>query len=169
MIARRSFIAMFAGAVSLFATSAHSEMQRPQNDVILEVSGKVAVVNDAGKAAFDRAMLMGMPQKEIRTTTAWTDGVQVFQGPLIRDVLNHVQADGSTLRAIALNDYAITIPTSDFEKYDAILALLMNGEEMSVREKGPIWIVYPRDEHRELQSAEYNEKWIWQLNRIVVE
>ncbi len=169
MIARRSLIALFAGVVSLFATSTYGEMQRPQNDVILEVSGKIAVMNEGSKATFDRAMLMTLPQREIRTTTAWTDGVQIFQGPLIRDVLKFVQADGSNLRAIALNDYAITIPTSDFEKYDAILALLMNGEEMSVREKGPIWIVYPRDQHNELQSAEYNEKWIWQLNRIVVE
>jgi len=41
--------------------------------------------------------------------------------------------------------------------------MTMDGEPLSVRDKGPIWIVYPRDEFPELATPEVNSRWIWQL------
>jgi hypothetical protein len=47
-----------------------------------------------------------------------------------------------------------------------ILALSMDGRELSLRDKGPIWIVYPRDDHKELHDPVFNSRWIWQLDRL---
>ena len=148
-------------AMTLFALPVRSEMQIAEAP-LLTVSKPAAGIT----ASFTRADLEGMPQHTVRTTTTWTDGVQTFEGPLARDVLNAAQVAGETVRAIALNDYAVDIPAEDFERYSVILALRQNGEAMSVRDKGPIWIVYPRDDHSELQSTEQNAKWIWQLAGI---
>ncbi len=44
----------------------------------------------------------------------------------------------------------------------------MNGKPMRVRDKGPLWLVYPRDQRAELQNAVMDERWIWQLFEITV-
>jgi hypothetical protein len=144
-------------ALMLFASPARSEMQQA-----------AAPVLHVGSTAFDRAALEAMSIETVETTTAWTDGPQVFEGPLARDVLAAAGVEGETVRAVALNDYAVDIPRSDFQRYDVIIALRHNGKAMSVRDKGPLWIVYPRDDHPELQSSAQNDKWIWQLHRLDV-
>ncbi len=40
---------------------------------------------------------------------------------------------------------------------------------MSVREKGPLWIVYPYSSSPEFQNEVIYSRSIWQLNRITVE
>ncbi|MBV6633051.1 MAG: molybdopterin-dependent oxidoreductase [Alphaproteobacteria bacterium] len=134
------------------------------NDPILIVKGKVT----GAPHVHSHETLNRFNQHTIRTTTDWTDGITEFQGPLARDILTVAEGAGDTVRAVAVNDYAVEIPMSDFWDYDVILATSMNGQPLSLRDKGPIWVVYPRDEHPELQSVEHNDKWIWQLKEIIV-
>ena len=141
----------------------------PQGPVILLVSGNVGVTNTPEGAAFDREMLIALGQTEMRTTTPWTDGVQVFEGVLARAVIERVEAQGTTVKAAALNDYTVEVPMDDFLNYDVLLATQMNGEEMHVSDKGPIWIVYPRDDVPELQNRELHERWVWQLKSLQVQ
>ena len=49
-----------------------------------------------------------------------------------------------------------------------IIAYMMNGEEMSVRNKGPLWLVYPYDLNHEYRSEVIYSRSIWQLDRIDV-
>ena len=56
-----------------------------------------------------------------------------------------------TVRFTAANDYFVDIPTSDFRDYDAILAMEADGETLSRREKGPLWLMYPISDHAELR------------------
>lgn len=92
----------------------------------------------------------------------------VFKGVLARTALERVGAKGSVVMASALNDYTVEIPIEDFLNYDVLLATEMNGEEMLVRDKGPIWIVYPRDDFPELQLETINARWVWQLTELEV-
>jgi hypothetical protein len=39
---------------------------------------------------------------------------------------------------------------------------------MSVRERGPLWVVYPREHFPELQAPEYNDRWAWQLRSLEI-
>ena len=79
-----------------------------------------------------------------------------------------VGASGDEVYAMALNDYDRTIPIADFQSYDVLLALRMNGRPMRLRDKGPIWIVYPWSEHPELDDFRTREKSVWQLNSLDV-
>lgn len=109
---------------------------------------------------------------EINTTTDWTDGVNVFRGPLVRDVLKAAGHNASVivkLKARAANDYTVEIPASDIQDYDVILATEMDGKQLTLRDKGPLWIVYPRDDHKELRDPVVNARWIWQLVELRVE
>lgn len=171
-VRRRALALCGLALLSLLALStarAADPLPAPQGPVILLISGDIGVTNTPEGAAFDRQMLIDLGQTEMRTTTPWTDGVQVFEGVLARTVIERVEADGTTVKAAALNDYTVEMPMDDFMNYDVLLAIKMNGEEMRVSDKGPIWIVYPRDDVPELQNRQLNDRWVWQLKSLQVQ
>ncbi len=149
-----------------------NDLPMPQGRVLLEIHGKFSNGNVTGQetavAIFDRPMLEDLGRHRIETSTDWTDGVQLFEGPLMRDLLDRIGASGTTITATAANDYSVEIPVSDFLRYPVILAFEMNGKRLTLRDKGPIWIVYPRDDHPELNDPLINGRWIWQLKHIEI-
>ena len=155
--------------VSIALGQTAEPLPAPSGPVILTVAGSIAVTNDASGAAFDRDMLYALGISELTTTTPWTDGARRFSGALARDVLARVGAEGTTVLAAALNDYTVEIPMEDFEKYDVLLATEMDGEAMQVSDKGPIWIVYPRDSDPALQDRRLHDRWVWQLKALQVQ
>ena len=114
-------------------------------------------------------MLEALGAENFETTTIWTEGVQSFTGVPLNTLLDALGAEGETLRAIALNDYAVEIPASDAEDGGPIVAYLQNGAPMSVREKGPLWIVYPYDARTDYQTEQIYSRSIWQLVSIEIQ
>ncbi len=112
--------------------------------------------------------IMALPPAELRTTTSVTQGVQHLEGVLMRDVLGLLNHSGDIVTLAALNGYEVRVPTADFLHFDVILAHSMNGRRLTPRNKGPWWIVYPRDDHEELQDIRYDTRWVWQLNRLEI-
>lgn len=118
--------------------------------------------------------ILALPQVILKTHTVWTEGLQTFEGPLARDVLgaagvNAESLVGKTATLHASNDYTIEIPAEDFILYDVIIAKKMNGISMTLRDKGPYWVIYPRDEVGELTDSRFDHRWVWQLAKIKVE
>ncbi len=70
---------------------------------------------------------------------------------------------------VALNDYAAEIPLADLEKHDVILARKINGKVLNIRDKGPLFIMYPFDKKPELRTKDIYSRCVWQVNRIRVE
>ncbi|MDD9727564.1 molybdopterin-dependent oxidoreductase [Roseovarius sp. SK2] len=155
---------------------AHPSMARPEEralpaprgPVVLTITGAISRTTSDGEALFDETMLEALPPARLNTGTVVTDGVKHFEGVLMRDLFNHVGAEGRTVTATALNDYVIDIPMTDFRDFDVIMATHMDGERLLASDKGPLWIVYPRDDHRELQDIRYDYRWVWQLVRLDV-
>lgn len=111
--------------------------------------------------------LRDLPQTTVRTSTEWTDGVVEFVGPLAREVAELVGVDeANTAHLVAANDYSVDVPLKDFFEYDVILAMFADGERLTRRDKGPLWLMYPLDEHEELQDPVYNPRMIWQLTTM---
>ena len=161
------FLVLISG--SGIADATHVPLPGPEGRVILEVRGSVGVTNRDGTAAFDRDMLESLGLTTLATTTPWTDGVTAFEGVLVADLLDAVHGTGATVIARALNDYEISIPLSDFRTYPVILALKVDGEYLRIRDKGPVWIVYPRDDYPELDTPDTMNKSIWQLRHLTIE
>jgi hypothetical protein len=110
-----------------------------------------------------------LPQVNLTTENEFVDGPTEFVGPLARDVLALLDKPGAESAVLtAANDYAIEIPLSDFEQYDVIFATAMDGNRLSLRDKGPIWVIYPMSQNAELRDAVYNDRLIWQLVRVEV-
>jgi len=118
---------------------------------------------------WDMSGLKALPQRSFTTHTPWYQQPVTFTGPLVRDVLNASKVSGVTLTAMALDEYKSRIPLSDVNKFDVILAHSINGEPLNPKNKGPLFIVYPFDSKKELQSVLYYQRSVWQLISLTVE
>jgi len=143
-------------------------LETPNGPVVLTIKGQIEVKNADDSAVFDMAMLEALPQHSFTTRTPWFDQPVRFTGPLMADVLKAVQARGTVVQAVAINDYKVSIPMEDSRKYKMIVARLMNGEPMTVRDKGPLFVVYPFDSARELRKLTFYERSIWQLKALEI-
>jgi len=144
-------------------------LDAPKGPVILSISGKVQETNRQGRADFDMAMLEKLPQHSFSTRTPWHSETVQFTGPLLRDVLAAAKAGGDRIVARALNDYRTEIPFGDALKEQVIVARLLNGKPMPVREKGPLFIVYPFDSRPALRAEVYYNRSAWQLRALTIE
>ena len=146
-----------------------NDLPRPTEQVILTIAGAITRTNAPGQAEFDHAMLEQLGLTRLRTWTPWTEGEPEFQGVLARQLMAAVGATGTTVRAVALNDFESTIPLADFERYPVLLATSIDGRQLEVRDKGPIWIVYPWSDHPELDDLPTRRKSVWQLSSLHVQ
>ncbi|WP_349357896.1 molybdopterin-dependent oxidoreductase [Stappia sp.] len=133
--------------------------------VILTVDGNLA---DGAPVDFTRSELEALGVEREETSTPWFDDVVVFEGVRLSRVLDHVGAQGRTLVATALNEYYAEIPLSDARDHDVLIALKANGAYMSVRDKGPLFVIYPFDRKPELENELFYTKSVWQLRRLTV-
>jgi len=158
------------GLLLLAAVAAGAEhLPQPEGPVILTVAGRVAHTNRDGEADFDRAMLERLGVTTLVTRTPWTDGPMEFEGVPFARLLDDLDADGETAMARALNDYVVPIPVADIRAKRALLALRMNGNPLSVRDKGPIWVVFPWDQDPALDDQTTRHQSIWQLRKLTFE
>jgi hypothetical protein len=145
---------------------AAAELARPAGEIILTVSGAIAETNAEAVAEFDLDMLKAMPVTTFSTTTIWTEGAHEFTGVSLDDFAAALGMTGATLKATAINDYAIEVPLSDAVEGGPIIAYHLDGEPMSVRDKGPLWLIYPFDLNSDYQSEVIYSRSIWQLDRL---
>jgi hypothetical protein len=167
MFTRRQLLTLVSILMAAVAGPAWA-LEAPEGPVVLTISGQIGVKNAGDTAVFDAAMLEALPQHSFTTRTPWYDKPVRFTGPLMADLLKAVQARGTVLEAVAINDYKVSIPMEDSRKFPLIVARLMNGEPMTVRDKGPLFVVYPFDSSRELRKLTFFERSIWQLKALEV-
>ena len=149
------FLAGIGVIFMLFADTAIAQSQVP-----LQVS--------SGDSSVDLSLveLDAMQQVTFDTTTIWTDGIVTFSGVSLKALLKAQNVTGEMIEMVALNDYSVTIAMSEITKEAPIIATRMNGELMSVRDKGPYWVVFPYDDNPLYQSEIVYSRSIWQLNKI---
>jgi hypothetical protein len=153
-------------ASALTATAALA-LEAPTGPVVLTVKGKISNTNAGDTAQFDMAMLEKLKGRKGEMETPWTEGKVSFEGPLLREVLAAAGATGTSLKVRALNDYAADVPADD-AKLDTILANKLDGKPMSVRDKGPLMLVYPFDLDADLYNEKYFSRSVWQIKEIEV-
>lgn len=157
------------GAAALLLTGTSHALDAPKGKVILSITGRIQFKNAGERADFDMDMLAALPQHSFATSNPWYKESKKFTGPLLRDVLAAAGAQGSMLKAEALNNFKVEIPLADTRQFPMVLARLMDDKPMPIREKGPLFIVYPFDTHTELHSARYYSRSAWQLRTLEVQ
>lgn len=167
MVQRRKLMGGALAAGLLTASGARA-LEPPGGAVVLTLTGQLRSTNDGAQAQFDMPMLERLPQASFTTRTPWYAQARQFTGPLLREVLRAAGAHGTLLRARALNDYRVDIPFEDAQRFDIVIARLLDGAPMPVRDRGPLFVIYPFDLVPELRNAVYYNRSAWQLRSIEV-
>lgn len=165
---KTKWLRSFGLLMMLTITLPAQALDAPTGKVVLTISGKISNTNSPAGADFDMAMLEKLAQHDTTTRTPWYAQPVKFTGPLLRDVLAAAGAQGSQITAVALNDYKTDIPMADSVKYDMLIARLLDDKPMPVREKGPLFIIYPFDSKNELRTELYHGRSAWQLRSLQI-
>ena len=168
MILKRFVIYLVLSCIMISGAAA-DQLAKPANKPILVISGAIENTNNGDTAEFDREMLTATGLQTIETANPWYSGRTRFEGVSLDKLMTMVGAKGTTVTAIALNDYVTTIPLDDFKKFNVILAMKRDGNVMTVREKGPLFVIYPYDSDPELQSQIYYTRSAWQVAKLIIE
>lgn len=172
MSARDVWLGNCACVIGLLAAPQAADAQCVK-DVFLALGGSSPVSSPSGPLAAEvrpvsEAEILALPVKLIVTATDWTP-VSRFEGPLLRDVLKLRTSARGNLAVFSLNQYAVTLPMSDLDKFAPILAHTRDGVRLKRSDFGPLFIVYPRDQFKELASPKMAARMAWQVCRIDVE
>jgi len=130
-------------------------------DIILTITG---LTGEHKTIDYSLSDIEAMNPIDIVTSTPWTIGQIRFTGVPLSQFL-HGQ-DSGTLRMVALNDFIQNMPVADIDTLSPIIAFAINGERMSVRDKGPLWMIYPFDSDVELQTETFYARSVWQLREL---
>lgn len=176
---KRALLALLvvAGALPAFAGD---EAQPPRDMVVLTVSGLIGKTNrgpldekrdsllarqkiDFAKAfAFDRAMLLGLPQGTVTVKTNEFDAPATFSGPLLREVLGFIEAAKVKVTVVALNGYEGWLSPEDIDASDWILALSADGVPLGIGQQGPIWLLNTRAPDFKPDDTHHGH-WVWAI------
>lgn len=155
---------LLGAAAALLVGAPVWALEAPSGAVVLTISG----VGVQGVAKFDMAMLAALPQHSFTTKTPWYPSARKFSGPLLRDVLAAAGAQGKLIEAIAINDYKVSIPRSDAQQWNLVLARLLDDKPMALRDKGPLFLIYPFDTDEQLHNSVFYSRSAWQLKSLLI-
>lgn len=135
-----------------------------------DADGRLTVVRTAADTTtvYDLDALRALGPVEVETSTPWTDGAEVFAGVPLARLIGTPRPRGGTVRLIALNDYMVEVPVADVGDTLPIVAYSRDGAPMSIRDKGPFWVIYPFDAAEMYRSEMIFSRSVWQLVRIEV-
>lgn len=159
-MALRASLTLFSVVFGLGITIARSVAAEPEIEISVGSLLNEFVVTDE--------QLRALPQVAITTNTPWTETPTEYEGPTLWSVLEDIGATKRDLEMVALNDYSIHLSSDRITTEWPIIARLQDGKTMSVREKGPYWLMFPFDDHKDLQTEAYFALSIWQLSKIKV-
>lgn len=165
----RPFISVCVGA--FLATSTMAQPLEPITlDPIAHADAELLVIGrDGTELRYSPDALETLDTYRVSTTTPWREEPAVFDGVLLRDVLEASGLDAvNEIRVIAENDFATTIPRVVWETVPILVATRVDGKAHSRRARGPIQFIIPMEDY--MSSAVATEAHlVWMAARIEAE
>lgn len=123
--------------------------------------------------SFTDADLSALPQVTFETQTIWTALAHRFAGPTLVAVLDAAGieelTDESVISLHALNDYTAWLHSSLISDSAPIIANRIDDAPFSVRDKGPLWVIFPYDQSPDYQTEVIFGVSVWQSYEITVD
>lgn len=143
-------------------------LDAPEGEVQLVISGNLQLTNAEDSdgnpiAKLDMAMLEALPVTTVVTKNPWVEERTTYEGVTINTLLEHVGAKSFDFLAEGIDGYTAELRGIDFAKYPIIVAYKREGDYMSIRDLGPLWIIYPFDDYPELDTEYSGVTSVWQL------
>ena len=119
------------------------------------------------QTSYSEQDLRALNTVRLTTTTPWTEGVQEFVGTPMADIIG-AEGDDYQIRLTALNDYVATMSSRFVTADYPIIAYERNNMPMSVRDKGPYWLILPFDRDESFMTEIMMSLSVWQLVEIEI-
>ncbi len=115
--------------------------------------------------------LRALPMTGFETSTVWTEHVDKYTGVLLIDLLQHigVGAEVGSVGVHAIDGYSAVIDFGLVSEQAPLLSFLRNGDPMSVRNQGPIWLIFPYDDDPRFRTESVYAMSVWQVQRLKVQ
>ena len=129
----------------------------------IDISGKAKITQNGPISLTIEQFEELAPTTHVITSTPWHPQTD-FSGISGANLVRVLGVEGQTLRLTALNDYTVEISVMEMVNSGLILATRMDGELLTVKNKGPIFLVYPFDSNPEkYRTEEHFGRSIWQV------
>lgn len=127
----------------------------------------LTVTGEGGGKTYTLAQIEAQGLYELTTSTFWPEDDGTYQGVLLSALLTDAGlVDSAAVRIAALDDYSQVIPREDWRRWPVLLATRREGAPMSIQDKGPLRIIYPRDMDPRLGDPTYRLRWVWLVTTI---
>ena len=136
--------------------------------VVLTVDGLIQDCEGQFEVKFDLSSLRALPAEEVLTRNPWEKTKVRYRGVLLRDLVTAVGGHGAVLRIEALDDYHSALDVADAQAYDILLAYEREGQTLPVRDKGPLFVVFPFTDVPALETQGRYAQSVWQVSRITI-
>lgn len=95
--------------------------------------------------------------------------VSQVRGARIDAVLDRFGIDGENLRVTGADKYSAELPVEELRRYPVLLAYEIDGKRLTLRSKGPVWVVYPFNDYPEIADQLREARSVWQVTTIEVQ
>ena len=112
--------------------------------------------------AFDRAMLLALPQGTVAAQPENFDKPANFSGPVLRELLGYLEAAKAKVTFMALDGFAGWLAPEDIEGSDWILALSADGVPLGLGQEGPIWLLKSGTHEVDTTDPRHGD-WVWNV------
>ena len=112
------------------------------------VEGKV----EGGERVIDREFFESLGTEKVVATTPYTEGAQLFRGVPLERLLQAIEAAGSEIEALSLNDHSVGFRIDEALINGAFIAFERDGDFLNAATNGPFWIVFPAN-HEDAQPS----------------
>lgn len=156
--------------VGLLGTVAFAQScPAPMGDVVLTMSGAIALENENGVLEFDMAMLQALPYTEYEVEDPWL-GTQVYGGVELGILLDYVgiPADAARIVTVASDGLEVVIEAKDALYYPILIAFMSDGDEIISSMGGPIKLAFPY-QIEGVEDLYAPEVWSWFVVEVRVE
>ncbi|HEX2524906.1 MAG TPA: molybdopterin-dependent oxidoreductase [Geminicoccus sp.] len=129
----------------------------------LRIKGRIS----GGDISLDQKALAAIGTVELVTRTPWSEGELRFSGVPFKDLSAALGFAGEDVVLRALNEYSVRTTVETLVE-EALVAFEIGGRPIPVREKGPLWVVFPWSRRRDLDEPSTQSLSIWQLQTIEI-
>lgn len=134
--------------------------------VVLTVYGDIELNEQKyNRLDFTLSELQAFAQADITTSHPWSSEQRGYHGVDINNLFDVLFSQQKVLsfQLEALNDFGMTINWQKIAPYSPILAWQENQRTMSLRNKGPLWLMLPFDQVPKVKQADFLHFMVWQL------
>ncbi|OQY35560.1 MAG: hypothetical protein B6241_01250 [Spirochaetaceae bacterium 4572_59] len=116
---------------------------------------------------YSLAQIEQLGMKKMGTNTYWPEDDGIYEGVLLSSLLKDVNLQEiDSLKIVALDDYTCEIPREHWKNWPVLVATRRNGKVLTVKEKGPMRIIYPKFLGEELDDEYRTIYWIWNIKAM---